>query len=197
MFKTRVFACSTILAGAVPLLLASSALAQERDYPRSYDQDNRGYANRMVDGTVASVVADRNGARVRLTTGAELWVPNWVTTMNQGRRYQASMLQPGDVVRLGVFSREEDGRDARVRSIELLRLGREGYNDRRFDGTVVSFDRRDHIMILQTDSGRTISVDVQNYDGWFRRGDRVFVAGQLDRSTGNFVADRVRVRERY
>jgi len=197
MFKTRVFARSIILAGAVPLLLAASAFAQERDYPRSYDQNNWGYSNRAVEGTVAFVVADRNGARVRLTTGAELWVPNWVTTMNEGRRYQASMLQPGDVVRLGVFSREEDGRDARVRSIELLRLGREGYNDRRFDGTVVSFDRRDNILTLQTDSGRTINVDVQNFDGRLRRGDRVFVSGRLDRDSGNFIADRVRVRERY
>ncbi len=86
---------------------------------------------------------------------------------------------------------------ARVRSIELLRLGREGYNDRRFDGTVVSFDRRDNILTLQTDSGRTINVDVQNFDGRLRRGDRVFVSGRLDRDSGNFIADRVRVRERY
>lgn len=202
MFKTRVFARTVLLAGAVPLLLASSAIAQERDYGRSSDQDNRAFANRMVEGTVASVVADRNGARVRFTTGVELWVPNSITTMNQGRRYQASMLQPGDVVRLGVFSREEDGRDGRVRSIELLRLGRDGYgrdgynNDRRFDGTVVSFDRRDNILILQTDSGRTINVDVQNFDGRLHRGDRVFVSGRMDRDRGTFIAERVRINER-
>ena len=47
-------------------------------------------------------------------------VPNSITGMYQNRRYQAAMLLPGDVVRLNVYSREGDGRDAQVRSMEIL-----------------------------------------------------------------------------
>ncbi|HXH42112.1 MAG TPA: hypothetical protein VNN08_26040 [Thermoanaerobaculia bacterium] len=199
MFKTKIFVRNIALAGAFPLLLASSALAQEREYPRTYDHD-ADRANRMVDGTVASVVHFDRGDRIRLTNGMDLFVPNSVISMNQGRRYQTSLLQPGDVVRMAVYSRDGDGRDARVTSLELLRSGREGregyYNDRRFDGTVVSFDRRNSILVLQTDNGRTVNVDVSSYAGRFHRGDRVFVSGRMDRDRGTFIAERVRIGER-
>jgi hypothetical protein len=199
MFKTKVLARNILLAGALPLLLASSALAQDRESPRAYDQDaDRGYVNRTVEGTVASVVPDRWGNRIRLTNGMDLFVPNSVVITTQGRRYQTA-LQPGDVVRMAVYNRDGDRdgerHDVRVSSLELLRPSNEGY-DRRLDGIVVSFDRRNSILVLQTDSGRVINVDVRSYDGRFRRGDRVFVAGRMDRDRGSFIAERVRVGDR-
>jgi len=75
----------------------------------------------MVEGTVASVEHARNGERVRLTNGMDLVVPDSVMDVSQGRRRGASTLQRGDVVRMTVYSREGDGRDARVRTLEILR----------------------------------------------------------------------------
>jgi hypothetical protein len=201
MFKTNVFARNMALAGAVTLLLASSAFAQYGGYyPRNEHSADRGFANRIVEGTIASVEPGRFGERIRLTNGMDLIVPNSVIATNQGRRYQTSLLQPGDVVRMTVFSREGDGRDARVRSFELLRSGNGygngyggGYNQRSLTGTVVSFDRRNNVLVLQTDNGRMVNVDVQSYEGRFRRGDRVSVSGRMDRNSGSFIAAGVRV----
>ena len=106
-------------------------------------------------------------------------VPPSITGMYQNRRYQAAMLVPGDVVRLNVYSREGDGRDAQVRSMEILSryendYGRNGnngyrngncYNDRLITGTVVSYDRRSNLAVVQTDSGRTVNVNVNAYGG--------------------------------
>ena len=98
----------------------------------------------------------------------DLVVPPSITGMYQNRRYQAAMLVPGDVVRMNVYSREGDGRDAQVRSMEILsryennygRNGnngyRNGYNERLITGTVVSYDRRSNLAIVQTDNGRTV-----------------------------------------
>jgi hypothetical protein len=138
-------------------------------------------------------------------------VPPSITSNYQNRRYQASMLVPGDVVRLNVYSREGDGRDAQVRSMEILsRYGNNGYGnndgyrngngnrngyDRLITGTVVSYDRRSNLAVVQTDNGRTINVDVNAYGGGrnaFRRGDRVNISGRMNR--GTFVADGVRIR---
>jgi hypothetical protein len=194
MLKT---ARNIVFAGALPLLLAAPAFAQY-GYQGRYDRivDN-GYANRVVEGTVASAVQTQYGERIRLTSGMDLVVPNSVIATNQGRRYQTSLLRPGDLVRMEVFSRPGDGRDARVRSFELIRSGGDYYNNRysngyvngrNLTGTVVSFDRRDNMMVLQTDSGRTINVDVSNYSGRFHRGDRVSVSGRMDRDRGSFIA---------
>src|SRR3954453_18734735 len=152
MFNTNVLARSIAIAAALPILVASSAFAQNRNYPGTYRAANRGYANRVVEGTVASVAGGRNGGEhVRLTNGMDVLVPASITSNYQNRRYQASMLVPGDVVRLNVYSREGDGRDAQVRSMEILsrygnnngyRNGNNGYNDRLITGTVVSYDRR-------------------------------------------------------
>src|SRR4051812_30925836 len=150
MFKTKVLARTIALAGALPLLVASSSFAQYGSYPGTYRAANRGYANRTVEGTVASVAVARNGGEhVRLTNGMDVVVPRSITSNYQNRRYQASMLVPGDVVRMNVYSREGDGRDAQVRSMEILsRYGnnsygnngnRNGYNDRLISGTVVSY----------------------------------------------------------
>ena len=55
------------LAGSLTLLAGSSAFAQGRIDARNQNQT---YANKTVDGTVASVSQDRNGGeRVRLTNG--------------------------------------------------------------------------------------------------------------------------------
>jgi ribosomal protein S1 len=201
MFKTNVFARNIALAGAVTLLLASSAFAQSGYYGRGEYSADRDFANRVVEGTIASAEQTRFGEHIRLTSGMDLVVPNSVLATNQGRRYQTSLLQPGDMVRMSVFSREGDGRDARVRSFELLRSGNgyrnNGYNnDRSLSGTVVSFDRRDGVLVLQTDGGRTINVDLQSYDGRLHRGDRVNISGRMDRDRGTFVAAGVRVDNR-
>jgi hypothetical protein len=207
MLKTKVFARTIALAGALPLLVASSAFAQYGTYPGTYRAANRGYANRVVEGTVASVAVARNGGEhVRLTNGMDVVVPPSITSNYQNRRYQASMLVPGDVVRLNVYSREGDGRDAQVRSMEIMsrygnngygnngyRNGNNGYNDRLISGTVVSYDRRGNMAVVQTDNGRTINVNVNVYGGRnnFRRGDRVNISGRMN--GGTFVADGVRV----
>ena len=190
----RILTRNMALAGAATLLLGSSAFAQNRNYPGTYGQGgNRGYANRTVEGTVASVVHDRNGDRVRLTSGMDLFVPNSITSMNQGRRFGASMLQPGDVVRMTVYSREGDGRDAQVRSMELLQSGSAFGNDRRMNGTVVSFDRRSRTLVMQTDNGRTVTVDFRGMTSAnnFRRGDRISVSGRFER--GTVIADDIRL----
>jgi phage baseplate assembly protein gpV len=201
MFNPKTLARNLALAGALPLLVASSAFAQYGSYQRTDNHYDHAYANRTVDGTVASVWVDRNGGQhVRLTSGMDVVVPNSVTAMNEGRRYQASMLQPGDVVRLNVFSRQGDGRDAQVRSVELLDRSANrrmsGYNDRLVNGTVVSFDRRANVMVVQTDNGRTMNVDLNSYRAtnnrnWYRRGERVSITGRMNRG-GSFIADGVR-----
>jgi hypothetical protein len=210
MFNAKVIARNIALAGALPLLVASSAFAQYGSYPGTYRTADRGYANRTVEGTVASVSVARNGGEhVRLTSGMDVVVPPSITGMYQNRRYQAAMLVPGDVVRLNVYSREGDGRDAQVRSMEILsryennnygrngnngyRNGNNGWNDRLITGTVVSYDRRSNLAVIQTDNGRTVNVNVNAYGGRnaFRRGDRVNISGRMDR--GTFVADGVRI----
>jgi hypothetical protein len=204
MLNAKILARTIALAGALPLLVASSAFAQYGSYPGTYRTANRGYANRVVEGTVASVAVARNGGEhVRLTNGMDVVVPSSITSNYQNRRYQAAMLVPGDVVRLNVYSREGDGRDAQVRSMEILsRYGNNGYgrnsnnngyNDRLISGTVVSYDRRNNLAIVQTDNGRTVSVNVNAYGNRnaFRRGDRVNISGRMN--GGTFVADGVRV----
>jgi hypothetical protein len=201
MLSRKSLSRTIALAGTLAVLAGSSAFAQDRNYPRTPDQNGyRNDGNRTVDGTVASVVRDRNGDRVRLADGMELFVPNSVTTMSQGRLYSASMLQPGDVVRMNVYSRQGDSRLAQVRSLELVRRNVITGNDRRMNGTVVSVDRRARVLVMQTDTGRTISVDLNAYaarglmTGNFRRGDRISVAGRMNR--GTVIADDVRVNAR-
>jgi hypothetical protein len=211
MFNTKRFARNMALAGALPFLVASSAFAQYGGNQGTYRTANRGYANRTVEGTVASVAVARNGGEhVRLTNGMDVVVPPSITGMYQNRRYQAAMLVPGDVVRLNVYSRQGDGRDAQVRSMEILSRysnngygnnrnngyrngnnGNNGYNERQITGTIVSYDRRSNLAVIQTDNGRTVNVNVNAYSGRFRRGDRVNISGRMDR--GTFIADGVRV----
>jgi len=193
--KTKLFIRNLAFAGAIPLLLASPAFAQGR----YYQPVASGYANRIVEGTVAAAEPARGGERIRLTNGMDLVVPNSVLATNQGRPYQMNLLQPGDVVRMTVYSREGDGRDARVRSFEFLRAssgtgyGNGYYNERTLTGTVLSVDRRNDIVVVQTDRGRTVSVDVGSYNGRIRRGDHVSVSGRMDRDAGSFIASGVQV----
>ena len=215
MFNTKVLARNMALAGAVTFLLGSSAFAQYGSYPRTYGQvAQRGYANRVVEGTVASVEVARYGQRVRLTNGMDLVVPNSVTGENQGRRYGASTLRPGDLVRMTVYSREGDGRDARVLSLQLLQSNSNGYGrgnsngygrgnsyfgaDRTMNGTIVSVDRRNRSIVVETDRGRTVTVDVSGYsnrnaNGYasFRRGDRISITGRMN--GGEILVDDIRV----
>jgi hypothetical protein len=198
MFNPKILARNIALAGALPLLVASSAFAQYGSKQGTYRSANRGYANRIVEGTVASVAAARNGGEhVRLTNGMDLVVPPSITGMYESRRYQAAMLLPGDVVRMSVYSREGDGRDAQVRSMEILSRydnNRNGARERLISGTVVSVDRRNNIVVVETDRGRRIDVNVNSFGrrNTFRRGDHVNISGQMDR--GTFIADGVRIR---
>lgn len=201
MFSTKILTRNMAMAGAITFLLGSSAFAQYGSYPGTYRTADRGYANRVVEGTVASVAVARYGERIRLTNGMDLVVPNSVTAVNQGRRYGAATLLPGDVVRMTVYSREGDGRDARVLGFEILQsnsYSNNSYfgNDRRMSGTIVSFDRRNRSMVVQTDRGRTVSVNLSTFNGrmgWdtFHRGDRVSITGRMDR--GNVFVEDIRV----
>jgi hypothetical protein len=198
MFGTKILIRNVVLAGTVTFLLAAPAFAQnDHNYSRNNDQAaNRGFANRIVEGTVASVERDRNGDRLRLTNGMELVIPNSISSMNQGRRFGASMLQPGDVVRMSVYSREGDGRDARVRSLELLSSNAVYSNERRLSGTVVSVDRRGRNLVMQTDHGRRFNIDLSAYGRGrnaspFRTGDRISVTGRMNRDM--LIVDDVRI----
>jgi hypothetical protein len=192
MFSTRKAIRNITLVGTMTFLLGSPAFAQNRGSSRN---EARGYANRVVEGTVASVAVGRNGGEhVRLTNGMDLLVPSSITRMRQGRRYTAT-LRPGDVIRANVYSREGDGRDAQVRSFEILQTV--GYNDGRFSGTVISVNRRSNIMAMRTENGRTVNVDLGIFSRGnasaraFRAGDRILVTGRMDR--GTVIADDVRI----
>jgi len=192
---------SIALSGALAVMAVSSAQAQYPAYPRTANQ----YANRVVEGTVSSVAPGRNGDHIRLTNGMDLFVPASITPINQGRGYAVSSLRPGDVVRMNVFSREGDGRDARVRSVEILQTyGRNYRHNALMSGTVVSVDRRANTLVMQTDDGRVTTVDLNTTgDGAMandvRRGDRISVTGRMNRN-GLVIANDVRVdaaRHRY
>jgi hypothetical protein len=194
MLKQNRFIRNLAATAAFTLLLGTPALAQ-------YRNDNTGYANRSVDGTVSSVVHGRYGDHVRLTNGMDLFVPNNVMPLNGGRNYAVSQLRAGDVIRADVFSRPGDGRDAQVRSVEVLqtRYGRNynNYNNnygdygRQWTGTIVSVDRRNDLLVVQTDRGRTITVNTNGTSlRGFHRGDRVSVTGRMN--NGSFFADEIR-----
>jgi hypothetical protein len=217
---TKYISRNIALAGALTALLGSSAaLAQS---PRYYPQvANRNYANRTVEGTVASVSVDRGGREhLRLTNGMDLVIPSSVMWSNQGQRYAASRLQPGDVVRMDVYSRQGDGRDAQVRSLTVVqsrsgyghnngaynngsynnnnnnngRYGSGAYDNGQVNGTVLSVDRRAQLLVMQSDDGRRVTVDLNRTADsrvrGLRRGDRVSVTGRVD-SSGNITADSI------
>jgi len=200
---------SIALSGALAIMTGSSALAQYPNQERTANQ----YANRVVEGTVSSVAPDRNGgAHVRLTNGMDLFVPASITGVNQGRRYGASTLVPGDLVRMNVYSREGDGRDARVRSLEVLQSNNRNYRHRNntlnnalMSGTVVAVDRRANTLVLKADDGQVTTIDLNTYGergsmtNSLRRGDRISVSGRMNRG-GVVIANDVRVdstRQRY
>lgn len=194
MISSKKFARNFALAGALALLVGSSADAQDRNRQRRVDA--RQPANRYVEGTVASVVRERGGDRVRLTNGMDVVVPNAITGQERGRRFGAATLEPGDQVRMEVYSQEGDGRDARVRSLEVVQRNGVYGSDRRLIGNVVSYNKRSGVLVVETDGGRTIDVDARafadrNTGRAFRRGDRVSISGRMDR--GMLMADDVTV----
>lgn len=195
MLNRKMLSRSMVLAAIVAMLLGSSTFAQDRN--RSRTNDERGYANRVVEGTVASVARDRRGERVRLTNGMDLVVPNSITGMERGRRYGAGTLEPGDVVRMNVYSREGDGRDAVVRSLEILERNGVYQNDRRLRATVVSVDRRSRTMVVRMNNGRVVDVDLRNVSersrDRYREGDRVSISGRMRR--GTIVAEDIRTND--
>ena len=206
MSPTLNFTRSIALAASLCLVGGSAVMAQTT-------RTSRGYANRVVEGTVASVVHERNGDRVRLTNGMDLLVPTTITGMRQGRRYGASSLRAGDVVRMNVYSREGDGRDAEVRSLEFLQQAGTYNNNGTYrnnngtyrnngaygrnaeiTGSVVSVDRRARRLVVQADNGQAVTVDVSGSSNasWnsYRRGDRVVIDGVT--RNGMFMATDLR-----
>lgn len=187
------------MAGAVVMLLGTSLTAQDRSRPRSTAAE-RGFANRVVEGTVASIVHAQRGERVRLTNGMDLLVPNSITSNERGRRSGAATLEAGDVVRMNVYSREGDGRDAVVRSLEIIERNGVYQNDRRMRGSVVSYNRRDRAMVMKLDNGRVVDVDLSSLSDdsrsgrRFRSGDRISVTGRMNR--GTIIAEDIRTNER-
>lgn len=178
------------------MLLGTSLSAQNRSRPRTTAAE-RGFANRVVEGTVASIVHDQRGERVRLTNGMDLLVPNSITSNERGRRSGAATLEAGDVVRMNVYSREGDGRDAVVRSLEILERNGVYQRDRRMRGSVVSYDRRQRTLVMKLDNGRVVDVDLsalpdeRRSGRRFRSGDRISVTGRMNR--GTIIADDISV----
>jgi hypothetical protein len=92
-----------------------------------------------------------------------------------------------------------------VQSLELVRsnygygnngYGNNGYQNRAMNGTIVSIDRRANLLTMQTDRGRTITVEFNDYAGrgsmrGWRRGDRISVTGQFN-GGGNVIATDIR-----
>lgn len=213
MSPSKSFLRSIALTASLTLIGGTAAMAQNGRYDRTAAN---GYANRVVEGTVASVVHERNGDRVRMTNGMDLLVPTSITGMRQGRRFGASSLRPGDVVRLNVYSRQGDGRDAEVRSIEYVESNgaynngtyrndgmnrnnngmrrNNAYRNTQIAGSVVSIDRRARRIVVQADNGQAVTVDVSgsNNASWnsYRRGDRVVVDGVT--RNGMFIATDLR-----
>jgi hypothetical protein len=187
---------NALFAGVALGLIGPSAFAQYGSYPRTYQRVEYGYANRVVVGTVVAASSSRYGQHIRLRDGMELVVPDSVLGTMRGRRGNAALV-PGDVVRMTVYSRPGDGRDARVVSIELLQSNSYFGNNRRMTGTIVSVNRRDRIMVLETERGNTVSVDLNVYArNWsamerFRRGERVTIVGRMER--GIVIAEEIRL----
>jgi len=156
------------------------------------------YANRSIDGTVSSVVHGRNGDHVRLTNGMDVYVPNNVIPLNGGRNYAVSSLRAGDVIRADVYSRQGDGREAEARSVEVMRTqyGRDGRdngynNERERIGTIVSVDRRNDLLVVQMENGRTMNVNANGRSlRGMHRGQRVSMTGRS--TNGMFYADDIR-----
>ncbi|MEA2166090.1 MAG: hypothetical protein QOK37_4217 [Thermoanaerobaculia bacterium] len=196
MFDLKKLTRYAVFVGAALGLLGPSAFAQYGSYPRTYQRAEWGYANRVVRGTVVAVSNVRYGQRIRLADGMELVVPESALSSMHGRRGAAALV-PGDVVRMTVHSVQGDGRDARVLSIELLQSNSYYGNSRRTAGTIVSVNRRDRFMVLETDGGYRINVDLRVYAGrdWsvldrFQRGDRVSITGRMER--GTIIAEEIR-----
>lgn len=181
------------MAGAVVMLLGTSLTAQDRSRSRT-----EGFANRVVEGTVASIVHDKRGERVRLTNGMDLLVPYSMSGTERGRRSSAATLEAGDVVRMNVYSREGDGRDATVRSLEIMERNGVYHNDRRMNGSVVSFNRRARSMVMKLDNGRVVDVDLSTLSDQsgrrYRNGDRISISGRMNR--GTIVAEDIRTNTR-
>lgn len=196
MFDLKKLTRNAVFVAVALGLVGPSAFAQYGSYPRTYQRAQWGYANRVVRGTVVAVSNMRYGQRIRLADGMELVVPESALSSMRGRRGAAELV-PGDVVRMAVYSVQGDGRDARVLSIELLQSNSYYGNNRRIAGTIVSVNRRDRFMMMETDGGYRMNVDLRAYAGrdWsvldrFRRGDRVSISGRIDR--GTIIAEEIR-----
>lgn len=192
MNNSKITLRAVALAGGLALLAGSSAFAQDHmQKPRDDRSYNENTGGRIVDGTVQSVEHTRDGDRVRMTDGTTVVVPSSITGTSQGRRWNASSLQPGDVIRMRLYDRNGDGRGAEVQSMELMQSNSFYNNDRRMDGVVMSTNRRAHTLVLRTDDGRSVNIHARGLSvANFRRGDRVSISGRLDHGVLN--ADDVR-----
>jgi hypothetical protein len=183
-------------------ITAPPAIAQGRSAVRRT-------VNRVVEGTVSSVTREGNGERVRLTNGMDVLVPRTVARRSNTTRRGATVLQPGDIVRLDVYSNEGDGRIAQARSVEFLtRTGNNRYgnngnygnnnygnNGNRMSGVVTTVDRRAGTLVMRADNGSLMTVRINGSAAGYRNGDRINVNGRYDR--GTIYATDIRVDRNY
>jgi hypothetical protein len=195
LFNAKIAVRSIALPGAITLLLGSPAvMAQGRGNGRTGGSGIHQSGARR-DGPVRRV-----RPRKRACEADERIC--WCRGRSPACVRDAITPLPCDVVRANVYSREGDSRDAEVRSFEILQTSGDNNNQRlngqRPSGTVVSANHRSSVMVMRTDNGRTLNVDLGTYNGRgnstarnFRAGDRITVTGRMDR--GTVIADAISI----
>lgn len=172
-------------AGAIALLLATPAFAQQSrgDWNRNQDQrresrnnDTRDNQRINASGRIASFSHERDGYRVRLDNdNRSYWVPE---SSFRGRQLRAGLsislggVFRGDSIYVDAVSWPNDGYGYR-----------DGYGDR-YDrayvrGVIERVDRRDGTLLVRDErSGRLITADTRGDLRGLRRGDFVELSGQ-------------------
>lgn len=182
----------------VATLVAPSLFADERHRGRT-EQGRNSYRTVTVEGRISDIDRDRNGFVIglnrdnqRLFASVDTRVQN-VSGRNQ-HRTRVRDLEQGDFIR--AIGRRDNRGWIYVDSITLVREedDRHDGGDRRLSGSVVSIDYRRNIMVVQSDRGRSVTVDIssirrRDLDD-IRRNDRVLIRGDWQRN-GLFEAERV------
>ncbi|HYI10678.1 MAG TPA: DUF5666 domain-containing protein [Thermoanaerobaculia bacterium] len=191
----------------VVTLIAPSLFADERHRGRT-DNGRHGLRTVNVEGRITDIDRERNGfviqvnrSNYRLFAPVDTRVVN-VSSRNERQRKRVRDLENGDVIRATGRS-DERGR-VYVESITLLRNedDRHDQDDRHLRGTVKSINDRRDIIVVQSDRGRSIAVDVRRLERSrrfdldnLRRGDHVVIRGDWQRD-GQFEAERIEIDRR-
>ena len=183
---------------AVAALAAPSLFADERHRGRTDHGRNATFAV-TVDGRITDIDRERNGfvitvnrTRYRLFATVDTRVRN--ASGRNEHRTRVRDLEVGDVIRAA--GRSDQRSWVYVDTITLVREedDRHDRDDRRLSGSVVSIDYRRNIMVVESDRGRSVTVDISNLRRRdlddFRRGHRIVIRGDWQRN-GLFEAERV------